>query len=411
MKAPHLPSGRWLVWILFLFVSAVSLRAAPPVVSNVRSSQRTGTGLVDIYYDVSDADNNKLAITVQVSNNGGVSYTDGARSASGDIGLNIPPGSNKHIIWDAGADWDPIYFPNVRVKVIANDGLENAPTEMAYVPESTFMMGDAYGEGSTTERPVHSVYVAAFFIDKFEVSKQLWDQVCLWAAAHGYAFDQSAMGTAADHPAHTINWYDAVKWCNARSEMRGLTPVYYTNSNQTTLYKTGRIDLQNTFVKWSANGYRLPTEGEWEKAARGGLPAAHFPWQPSQGNYALDINGSKANYSGSGDPFEGSSPATTPVGYYNGKQVPAGGDMANGYGIYDMAGNVWEWCWDWYSDTWYGQAGATQANTRGPTSGQYRVLRGGSWVNDSNYLRCAYRNGVTSDFAYNFDGFRCVRGL
>ena len=171
-------------------------------------------------------------------------------------------------------------------------------------------------------------------------------------------------------------WYDAVKWCNARSEKSGLDPAYFIDRNRTTeaVYRTGKLELLASNVNWDANGYRLPTESEWEKAARGGLDGKRFPWGD-------EATGSDCNFLGSGDAFEGAENATTPVGYYNGNQLPAGPDRANGYGLYDMAGNVWEWCWDWYSDTSFEDPGATLPDTRGlpQAFNGDRVMRSGSW--------------------------------
>jgi sulfatase modifying factor 1 len=253
---------------------------------------------------------------------------------------------------------------------------------------------------------VHSVVVSSFYMDRFEVTKELWDQVYQWAAGNGYTFTVGVVGdgVAANHPVQNVNWYDAVRWCNARSQKEGRTPAYYTDAAQTLIYKTDDMNLTAAKVKWTSNGYRLPTEAEWEKAARGGLAGHHFPWPSIGPDYNAFIDGSKANYNDGGDPFAANSVPTTPVGYYNSSQVPAGVDMANGYGLYDMAGNVLEWCWDWRADL----DASTVTDPHGPDTGSYRINRGGSWIDSAVYLRLPSRDYRSPEVRAPRTGFRCV---
>ena len=279
---------------------------------------------------------------------------------------------------------------------------------MTLIPAGSFVMGDSFGEGNADELPLHTVYISAFYMDQGEVTKAQWDTVRSWAITHGYSFDNPGTGKATNHPAVTVSWYDCAKWCNARSEKEGRTPAYYTSAAQTTVYRTGQLNISNNWVRWDT-GYRLPTEAEWEKAMRGGAAGHRFPWSDSD-----TIQHARANYnSTTNQPYD-----TSPTHGYNPTYAhggvpytsPPGSFPANGYGLYDMAGNVLEWCWDWDSDTYY--AASPAADPRGPASGSSRVLRGGSWSGDAPYCRNACRGVPNSPLAHGVDlGFRTVLSI
>ncbi len=235
--------------------------------------------------------------------------------------------------------------------------------------------------------PDHGVYsltnASAFYMDRTEVTKAQWDVVYVWAVANGYSFENVGSGKAANHPVQGLNWYDCVKWCNARSQKDGRTPCYTVDGS---VYKTGR---GSPMTNLAASGYRLPKVMEWEYAARGGLSGKRFPWgdiiDHTRANYYSEWNNGVPRYSyDQGYSGHDTRYATGGTPYTS----PAGAFAANGYGLYDMAGNVDEWCYEAYSwDT---------AIYNG----------GGNWSDSACYVTCA---NMGLDGALNSSiGFRAV---
>lgn len=270
--------------------------------------------------------------------------------------------------------------------------------EMIKISAGSFQMGDNL-DGVSYALPVHTITISEFYIDRYETMHNLWKEVYDWAVdpargANVYTFDSQGrngshdMGT--NMPVSMVSWYDAVKWLNARSEKEGKTPVYYTNAAQTTIYRTGQTDVADNMVKWNANGYRLPTEAEWEKAARGGVNGLRYPW----GN---DLSADKANYN-------------------MGRAVSAGLYPPNNYGLYDMAGNVFEWTWDWGNEEDNAYAnwaawGATDPHGPSASAKNTRIRRGGGYTYGSRYLACYERMFRVPTYTAPYFGFRSVRSV
>ncbi len=421
LRKPHV---RALAATMLLSAFTFGASAGSPVVANVTAAQRPGTNIVDIHFDLSDPDSTNVNIGIAVSKDSGATWTVPASTVFGDFGPVTATPTTKSVTWYAGKDWDGHYTANCRVRVYAND------SGLVLIPPGSYLRGNfvasqGSGDPDITDAPQYPVYVSAFLMDSTPVTGGRWNLVKEgYADAHGYVFEDAGSFKAPDHPVQTVNWLDAVKWCNARSEMEGATPVYYTDGTYSTVLRTGTAASTIPHVKPGANGYRLPTEAEWEKAARGGLtstrfPQLYFPYPFYDPSFFDVITTSHANYYGEPNAFSydggpngynsyyatGSPPYTTPS---PNTTIPQVRFYPNTYGLYDMAGNVFEWCGDWYGTTYYAPG---QSDPQGPSTGSYRVLRGGSWYANAGYCRCASRFTLVPQFA-NWDiGFRCVRGL
>ncbi len=252
----------------------------------------------------------------------------------------------------------------------------NPPAGMVWIPAGT-------NSGTDPDAGAYSLTVAAFYMDATEVTKAQWDAVYAWAVANGYSFYYAGSGKAWNHPVHTMKWWDCVKWCNARSQKNGRTPVYYTDIAMTQVYKAGQV--LEPYVKSSANGYRLPTANQWHYAARGGFSNQRFPWgdkiDHTRANYCGNpsIYAYDLGYAGWDTRYEtGERPYTSPAGSF----------VANGYGLYDMSGNVFEWCSDVY--------------------GVERYICGGSWSFPAGYASCRGGYWNSAALAGNSIGFRTV---
>jgi len=235
---------------------------------------------------------------------------------------------------------------------------------MVLIPAGEFVMGDESGEDD--ERPAHRVHVDAFYMDKYEVTQEAYE---------GLMGKNPAKHKGPKNPVEQVSWAAAARYCNMRSLREGLTPCY---------------DPQTFECNFDADGYRLPTEAEWEYACRAGTTSAY-----SFGDSAAALK----NYAW----YDANSGNTT---------HPVGRKKPNPWGLYDMHGNVFEWCNDYYAPDYYTRS--PEANPRGPDSGDERVLRGGSWANSDASCRCSARYSESpglADVCFGYDayGFRCVR--
>lgn len=264
--------------------------------------------------------------------------------------------------------------------------------DMVELPAGTFNMGRTVGTSTyADELPIHTVTLTRdFYIGKYEVTQAEWKAVM-------GATNNPSEFIGDNRPVEMVSWYHTLVYCNKRSIAEGLTPVYTIN-NSTDPDDWGTMPTSSTAANvaaWNgvsanldANGYRLPTEAEWEFAARGGVTNPDYIYSGS------DTVGEVAWYDGS---------STNNVGT----------KAANGKGIFDMSGNVAEWVWDWYLDDYYNTSPGT--DPLGPNTGTFRGHRGGSWFHDAIQVRVAYRDwgtpydSETAKIKRSRLGFRVVR--
>ncbi len=255
---------------------------------------------------------------------------------------------------------------------------------MVQIPGGTFRMGSTDTDFSD-EQPVHPVTVSTFYIDTTDVTQA--DYQALMGVNPSY------FTGVPQRPVEQVTWFDAVLYCNARSRRDGYDTVY-SYSSITGAPGNGCSNLGNLTMDFTHHGYRLPTEAEWEYACRAGT-ATDYYWG---GSYPPLIASDTSTIDADAVWWHNSPDSTQPVA----------SKLPNAWGLYDMAGNVWQWCNDWYGS----YSSSAQSDPTGPSSGTYRVMRGGSWANYDYNLRSAdrYVSGYAIPGGWNGDnGFRCVR--
>jgi formylglycine-generating enzyme required for sulfatase activity len=412
----------WL-WCCFMFglLLALSVQGAP-VVSNVVGAQRAGTKLVDITYDLTDAEHATLAVTIRISKDAGTTWDVPCASVSGNgIGPEVTPGTGKEIVWDAGADWNGQWSNQMQVEITATAGAAPASGEylvvdlspgpeaseyqvsyLAEVPDGgwtdvykttslvlrrisagTFTMGSPEDEiGHQTNETQHQVTLTKdFYVGVFEVTQKQWERVMgTWPS---YFTNPDCRDS---RPVEQVS-YEDIRGSGAGAGWPG----------------NNAVDADSFLEKLRARtslDFDLPTEAQWEYACRAGTTTAlnsgknltaeeKCPNVAEVGRYWY--NGG-AGHSSGGDTSVGSAK----VGSY----------LPNQWGLYDMHGNVSEWCLDW----WQGDLGSSdQTDPRGAASGSGRVGRGGGWINTAELCRSAFRSRFSPSSRYGNLGFRLVR--
>jgi formylglycine-generating enzyme required for sulfatase activity len=377
--------------LLTFFLCFTIAQAYTQSIVNVTFRQEGET--VRITYDIKNAqDGQTFNIELYCSTDGGRTYGNALKAVSGDVGEKIIGGYSKTIIWKPMQEnITTLESDKVKFKVTAIIK-STMPDNMVFVKGGTFQMGSEDGEDN--EKPIHSVTVSDFYIGKYEVTVAEFKK---FITATGYKTDAEKEGNSI---IYTTKWevMKGVYWKHdTKGDLRRRSdynhPVIHVSWNDATAYCKW---LQETTGK----GYRLPTEAEWEYAARGGNQSKNYKYAGTNDESSLYRY---ANFADKNTDFSWSVKSQNDNYAYT---APVGKYLSNELGIYDMSGNVWEWCSDWYGSDYYKNSSSN--NPKGANSGAYRVLRGGAWINLPAYCRIAFLDRSTPTSRYNNFGFRVV---
>jgi formylglycine-generating enzyme required for sulfatase activity len=374
-----------------------------PIITNIKINNNAITKNIEINFDVEDPDGGLFEIKMMASRDGGKTYTITPKAVIGDVNKYSIASKGMNIKWDVERDLPGVDLANIKIRLIADDGLKLLPdtgvttttttntasskstttsnpavisgnvkigkdgAQMVLIPAGEFEMGS--NSGDADERPVHTVSLNAFYIDMYEVTNAQYKKFVDATGAQAPIYWKYANFNEPNQPVVGITWEEA-----------------------------------NAYAKWA--GKRLPTEAEWEKAARGGQIGKKYIWGDAStpprgaGNFADET--AKLVFKG-WDIIKG---------YDDGYSHPApvGSFAPNDYGLYDMIGNVWEWCSDYYDSSYY--SSSPKSNPKGPGSGTDHVLRGGSWFADKDYLRVSNRFNYNPSYTVKSSctvGFRCAQ--